>query len=33
VFARALLADTPPRPAEQERIVRINRRGLDAAAV
>jgi glyoxylase-like metal-dependent hydrolase (beta-lactamase superfamily II) len=26
-FAAALVADTPPRPAEQERIVAANRRG------
>jgi hypothetical protein len=32
-FAEALVSDTPPRPAEQERIVARNRRGLSEAAV
>ena len=33
VFAEALLADMPPRPAEQERIVAVNRSGALGAAV
>jgi glyoxylase-like metal-dependent hydrolase (beta-lactamase superfamily II) len=32
-FAKALLADTPPRPADQERIVAANRSGHARAAV
>jgi len=32
-FAEALLADMPPRPAEQERIVAVNRSGALQAAV
>ena len=31
-FATALVADTPPRPAEQERIVAANRRGETLAS-